>query len=403
MHAYPARIASKLRVLAALQATEEDPWREAQPGKILHEMRYGDMARTGQVPHTPYYGSIDSTPLFVMVFAEHYLWHRDDALFDELEANVRRALEWIERYGDLDGDGLIEFSGMQQDQSHISQQGWKDSHDSLHFADGSEVEGPIALVEVQGYVYAAYAWLAEAARLRGDDRWAGELQAKADQVRQAVERAFWMEEPGYYAQALDGQKRQVDAVTSNPGHLLYCGLPSAERATRVAERMARPDLNSGWGIRTLSSEMATYNPMSYHNGSVWPHDYSLAMAGLSSSGHDALAHELAMALLALAESAGDFRLAELYCGFSPTEDLPGPVAYPVSCIPQAWAAGAGTLALRTLLGLRPNPVNRRLEASPHLPDDWPSLSVSGLSAFGDRLRVSVHREGDGYSTSVMTE
>ncbi len=403
MHAYPGRIASTLRVLAALQATEEDPWREAQPGKILHEMRYGDMARTGQVPHTPYYGSIDSTPLFVMVFAQHYLWHRDDALFDELAGNVRHALGWIEQYGDLDGDGLIEFSGMQQDQSHISQQGWKDSHDSLHFADGREVEGPIALVEVQGYVYAACAWLAEAARLRGDDAWADELQARADRVREAVERSFWMEEPGYYAQALDGQKQQVDAISSNPGHLLYCGLPSAERGARVAARLAQPDLNSGWGIRTLSSEMATYNPMSYHNGSVWPHDYSLTMDGLRAYGHDTLARELAMALLALGGSADDLRMAELYCGFAPTSDLPGPVAYPVSCIPQAWAAGAGLLALRTLLGLRPDPAERRLLLNPHLPEGWPSLAVSGLSAFGSRLRAAVERDGDGYSVSVVPE
>ncbi len=257
MHAYPDRVASTLRVLAALQASEEDPWREAQPGKILHEMRYGDMARTGQVPHTPYFGSIDATPLFVMVFAEHYLWHRDDALFDTLIESVRRALGWIERHGDIDGDGLIEFSGSQRDEAHISRQGWKDSFDSLHFADGREVEGPIALIEVQGYVHAAYRWLGEAVRLRGDDTWADELQTRAEQVREAVETGFWMEEAGYYAQALDGRKRRVDAISSNPGHLLFCGLPSTDRAALVAERMGRPDLDAGWGLRTLATGMVT--------------------------------------------------------------------------------------------------------------------------------------------------
>jgi glycogen debranching enzyme len=400
MHAYPARVASTLRLLASLQATEDDPWREAQPGKILHEMRYGDMARTGQVPHTPYYGSIDSTPLFVMTCAQHYLWHRDDALFDDLAENIRRALAWIEQHGDLDGDGLIEFSGRQQDTTHISQQGWKDSHDSLHFADGREIEGPIALVEVQGYVHAAYRWLAEAARLRGDATWADELAAKAEVVRVAVEDRFWLESAGYYAQALDGEKRPVDAISSNPGHLLFCGLPSAERAARAAERMARPDMSSGWGLRTLSAEMATYNPMSYHNGSIWPHDFSLAMVGLRDYGEDELAGELAMALLTLAEKASDLRLAELYCGFPPSDAVPTPVNYPVSCSPQAWAAASGLLAVRTLLGLKPDPEARTLTVEPHLPVDWSSLAVTGLHAYGAFVDIEVERSGGGYDVRI---
>jgi len=400
MHAYPDRVAATLRTLAALQATEEDPWREAQPGKILHEMRYGDMARTGQIPHTPYYGSIDSTPLFVMTFAQHYLWHRDDRLFDELIDNVRRALDWIETYGDLDGDGLIEFTGVQKDRAHIAQQGWKDSGDSLHFADGREVDGPIALVEVQGYVYAAYRWLSEALRLRGDAAWADELVGKAEAVRELVEQQFWMEDAGFYAQGLDGSKRQIDAISSNPGHLLFCGLPRDERAARLAARLAEPDLNTGWGIRTLSSDMATYNPMSYHNGSIWPHDFSLTMAGLRDYGHNDLARELAMALLTLASTSPNLRIAELYCGFSPMSDVPTPVAYPVSCIPQAWAAGAGLLATRTLLGLKPLPAERQLAADPDLPAQWSSLSMTGLNVFGEFVDVSVERCGDGYDVRI---
>ncbi len=403
MHAYPERVASTLRVLAALQGTKVDAWREEQPGKILHEMRYGDMARTGQVPHTPYFGSIDSTPLFVMVFAQHYLWHRDDALFDNLVGNVRRALGWINDYGDLDGDGLLEFSGVQQDMSHISQQGWKDSHDSLHFADGRAVEGPIALVEVQGYVYAALAWLSEAVRLRGDAAWADELQQRAGRVRESVESQFWLNEAQYYAQALDGTKQPVDAISSNPGHLLFCGLPSAERAAQVAERMAAPDLNAGWGIRTLSAEMATYNPMSYHNGSIWPHDVSLAMAGLQAYGHDELARDLAMGLLALTTGAPSYRLAELYCGFPKSNDGLGPVNYPVSCSPQAWAAGAGLLAVRTLLGLRPDSEHRGIIVGPRLPDAWDRLNVSGLHAFGRSFELSVQRSDDGYTTLINAE
>jgi glycogen debranching enzyme len=403
MHAYPDRVAATLRVLAALQGTTYDSWREEQPGKILHEMRYGDMARTGQIPHTPYYGSIDSTPLFVMVLAQHYLWHRDDELFDSLLDNARRALAWIETDGDLDGDGLIEYSGVQQDMSHIAQQGWKDSGDSLHFADGREVEGPIALVEVQGYVYAAYAWLSEAVRLRGDAAWARELRERAEEVRERVERGFWMEDEEYYAQALDGHKRPVDAITSNPGHLLFCGLPSAERAARVADRMAMPELNSGWGIRTLSAFMATFNPMSYHNGSIWPHDTSLAMAGLQAYGHEEQARDLAMGLLALTIGAPTYRLAELYCGFPNTNNGLGPVNYPVSCSPQAWAAGAGLLAVRTLLGLRPDPEHRGIVAHPCLPDDWTRVDVAGLHVFGRSFDLAVERTSLGYQTMISAD
>ena len=226
MLVYPERVWSTLLVLAANQGTKLDPFREEEPGKILHELRYGDMARSGQIPHTPYFGSIDSTPLFVMTFARAWLWHRDEGMYDVLIPHVRRALEWIEEYGDLDGDGLIEFGDKSEDSVHITQQGWKDSHDSLHWANGDEVDGPIALVEVQGYVYAAYAWLAEIVEIRGDSGWAAELQDKAERIREAVETSYWLPEAGFYAQALDGEKHPVDQISSNPGHLLYCGLPS---------------------------------------------------------------------------------------------------------------------------------------------------------------------------------
>lgn len=400
LHAYPYRAASILRALASLQGRRTDPWREEQPGKILHEMRYGEMARTGQIPHTPYFGSIDSTPLFIMLFAQHYLWHRDDSLFDDLIGNVRQALEWIDTYGDVDGDGFIEFSGLQQDKTRIAQQGWKDSGDSLHFADGRDVEGPIALVEVQGYVYAAYQWLSKAMRLRGDRGSADELMSRAERIRVAVESAFWMEDAGFYAQALDGKKQQVDAISSNPGHLLFCGLPTAERAARVARRLAATDMNGGWGIRTLSDRMATYNPMSYHNGSIWPHDISLTMVGLRTYGHDHLARDLALDLLALATSQPDLRLAELYCGFPRADNTLGPVHYPVSCSPQAWAAGAGLLAVHTLLGLRPDSEHEALTLNPHLPDDWDEMSVSGLHAFGALTNVSVKRNDAGYTITI---
>ncbi|MBA3276388.1 MAG: amylo-alpha-1,6-glucosidase [Chloroflexia bacterium] len=348
MRAYPERAWSTLRVLAANQGTTLDAFREEEPGKILHEMRYGDMARSGQIPHTPYFGSIDSTPLFVMTFARAYLCQRDEDLYDALMPHVRRALRWIEEYGDLDGDGLVEFGDKSTDSVHITQQGWKDSHDSLHWANGDEVEGPIALVEIQGYVYAAYAWLADVADLRGDGTWAADLRARAERVRAAVESRYWLPEAGFYAQALDGQKRAVDAISSNPGHLLYCGLPSPDRAAKVVERLMQPDMLTRWGIRTLSGTMARFNPMSYHNGSIWPHDNSLIMGGMKAYDLDDASATIAEALVRLSTFDSEHRLSELYCGFDTDDERMGPVNYPVSCRPQAWAAGCASMILATI-------------------------------------------------------
>jgi glycogen debranching enzyme len=399
MHLYPVRSAHTLQVLAALQGTKRDAFTEEAPGKILHEMRYGTMARTREIPHTPYYGSVDSTPLFVMAFARHYLWHRDGALYDHLIDNVRRGLDWIETDGDLDGDGFLEFSGEQLEATHISQQGWKDSFDSLNFADGSPVSGPIALVEVQGYVYAAYAWLANAARLRGDSAWANELSQKASTLREKVESSFWMEDQQFYAQALDGNKTPVDAISSNPGHLLYCGLPSQEHADAVARRFAAPDMNSGWGLRTLSSDMTTYNPMSYHNGSIWPHDNSLAMAGLRNYGHAGLARELALVIADLASNDPELRIAELYCGFGRDVSPTGPVNYPRTCLPQAWAAGAGILAATTLLGIDLDD-SGAITATPHLPDAWDHIEASGFRAGGRTYTVRAHKANGAWESHV---
>lgn len=401
MHIYPQRAAATLRILAALQGSKLDPWREEEPGKILHEMRYGDMARTGQIPHTPYYGSIDATPLFVMTFAQAYLWHRDDALYDELIDHVRRALTWIDDHGDIDGDGLVEFGEKAGDGVHVTQQGWKDSWDSLHFADGRTVEGPIALVEVQGYVFAAYAWLAEAVAVRGDHAWSKELETKAARVRNAVEARFWMEDHQFYAQALDGSKQRVDAISSNPGHLLFCGLPTQEHAALVAKRLAMPDILCCWGIRTLSSEMATYNPMSYHNGSIWPHDNSLIMWGAKRYTLDDLVVSIAERILALSSFGPDGRLSELYCGFNGPNESGGPVDYPVSCSPQAWAAASGHLMIRTMLGMSPDGENGSLTFDPKFPEKTAHLEASHISAFGRRYRVDIMRTTDGYDVDAV--
>jgi len=382
MHVYPERVSGTLRVLAANQGERVDEFREEEPGKILHEQRYGNMARTRQIPHTPYFGSIDSTPLFIMTFAQAWRWHEDEAMYDDLISHVRRALTWIEEYGDLDGDGLVEFGDKSTDGVHITQQGWKDSYDSLHFANGDPVHGPFALVEVQGYVYAAYTWMADVAASRGDKIWAAELRGKAERIRAAVEDRFWLDDEGIYAQAVDGQKRPVDAVSSNPGHLLFCGLPSRERATRVTDRLLRDDMLTRWGIRTLSSKMNTYNPMSYHNGSIWPHDNSLAMRGMKSNGLNEAASTVAEALVRLSAHDPERRLSELYCGFDSDDDRIGPVSYPVSCRPQAWAAGCGPVLIRTIFGLDRTDETYGVGTDSIGTDFVSNLSVEGIRAYG---------------------
>ncbi|MCC7023091.1 MAG: amylo-alpha-1,6-glucosidase [Thermomicrobiales bacterium] len=398
LHLAPGRAVETLRLLARLQGARVDPFREEEPGKILHEMRYGELARQGEIPHTPYYGSVDATPLFVMLFAETVRWTGDATFYRELLPNVERALAWIETWGDRDGDGLVEYATRVANGTHILHQGWKDSADSLNTPAGAPVFGDIALVEVQGYVYAAYRWLAEVAALHSDAAWAGRLAERAERVRSIVEERFWLPEEGFYAQALDSEKRPVAAIASNPGHLLYCGLPSPERARQVAERLRQPDLDSGWGVRTLASGMATYNPMSYHNGSVWPHDNSLIAAGLGRYGETEGLQRIASAIVTVAERLSDCRLPELYCGFPRDESIAAdaPIRYPVSCSPQAWAAGALPLLIRALLGLDVDPQRQRVLVSPALPAWLDRVDIDGLQAFGRVCDLHVEREGDAY-------
>lgn len=401
-HTEPARAATTLRVLASLQGTKVDAEHDEEPGKILHEMRYGEMARLAEIPHTPYFGTVDATPLFVLVFAETVAWTGDEALYRELRPHVERALGWIKRYGDADGDGLVEYRSRAEAGAHIIHQGWKDSHDSLHHTDGRPVAGSIALVEVQGYVYAALARLAEVAAAFGEEDWAAALRRRAEATREAVESRFWMEPEGFYAQALDHDKRPVEAISSNAGHLLFCGLPSAERAAAVAARFFEDDLDSGWGIRTLGSGMPTYNPMSYHNGSVWPHDNSLIAAGLGRYGDAVGVGRIAAALLAAAERDPRSRLPELYCGFARYDGaaVEEPVPYPVSCSPQGWAAGVGPLLVRAFLGLEMDPASGELVVDPALPEWLPGLEIEGLTAHGREGSVSVRREGSSIAVSV---
>jgi len=381
-----------LRFLAAHQGANDDPWRDEEPGKILHEMRFGELAGTRQIPHTPYYGSVDATPLFVMLFAQTTRWTGDRGLYEELLPNVRRALEWMEVHGDIDGDGYLEYRT--RSERGIGNQGWKDSGDSVLYPDGTRVEPPIALVEVQGYVHAAKSWLAAIVRQMGDAPFADRLEGEAGALRERFNRDFWMEDAGFYTQALDPEKRPVRDVTSNPGHALIGGIIPPDRAARVAARLLAPDMASGWGVRTRGAEDPNYNPMSYHNGSVWPHDNAMIAYGMALSGLRDGANEVAEQILAAASHYRRYRLPELYCGFGPHETgLGRPADYPVSCSPQAWAAGTPYLLLQSILGLEPDALANSLRINPHLPPWLERVEVRNLAVGEGRVHLRITREG----------
>jgi glycogen debranching enzyme len=354
-----------LKVLAALRAREDEPWRDAEPGKILHELRAGELARAGLIPHTPYYGSVDATALFVMLAAAYFRWTGDLETLAALHPALDAALEWMDRYGDLDGDGFVEYQ--RRSPAGLENQGWKDSHDSVVHADGSLADGPIALVEVQGYVHLAKLRIAEVYEALGQPDRARELRKQADMLREQFNQAFWMPREGFFALALDGRKHQVQSVTSNPGHCLYCDIVDQDKAGAVTERLMAEDMFSGWGIRTLAASSRAYNPMSYHNGSVWPHDNAIIAAGLKRYGYDEATVKIATAIFDIASRSRDYRLAELYCGF---ERRAGSevVGYPVACMPQAWAAAAPFMLMQAMLGLTTHAPSKTLSViRPQLP------------------------------------
>jgi glycogen debranching enzyme len=361
----PSRARDTLHVLAALQAHAEEPWRDAEPGKILHELRVGELARAGLIPHTPYYGTVDATPLFVMLAGAYHRWTGDLETLRALGPALDRALGWIDRYGDRDGDGFIEYEC--RSPAGLLNQGWKDSEDAIVHADGTLAEGPIALVEAQGYVYAAKQQIAEVYDALGQHDRASALRGEAQRLREAFNEVFWNAQEGTFALALDGRKRQVASVTSNPGHCLAAGIVEVDKARALAERLMAPDMFSGWGIRTLSAESAAYNPMSYHNGSIWPHDNAIIADGLKRYGFTDAAQQVTSAIFEIAARARDNRLAELYCGFDRAH-TPEIVPYPVACSPQAWAAAAPFLLLQTLLGITPDAPGKTLNIiQPQLP------------------------------------
>ncbi len=378
-----------LRVLARYQASEVDDWRDAQPGKILHESREGEMTRCGEVPFGPYYGSVDATPLWLVLLSETFNWTSDDELVREMLPHAYRALDWIDNYGDIDGDGFVEY--LRRSPRGLINQGWKDSWDANIHRDGRIASPPIALCEVQGYVYDVKYRMSTLLRLFGDTERADKLRREAAELARRFDKVFWSSELGFYAMALDAEKKPLEVIASNPGHLLWSRIINRERARKVTQRMMQEDMFSGWGWRTMSQQEQVFNPLSYHRGSVWPHDNSLIAHGMSLNEFREPALRVLGALFAAASEFRGYRLPELFCGVQ-RRPYDEPVHYPVSCSPQAWASGAIFLMLSSVLGIRPSANRRELNIiEPQLPEWLGHLHIRNLKIGNSRVGLDFTR------------
>lgn len=381
----PSLALGTLQTLADRQGTEVDPLTEEEPGKILHEVRLDVSSALSLGGKSTYFGSIDATPLFVIVLGAVSRWGFSADIIQALLPHADRALAWIRDYGDKDGDGFVEYKRLNP--RGLINQGWKDSWDGINFADGSLAEPPIALCEVQAYVYAAYiarAWMAYEA---GNVSLAAQLTERAETLKRQFNERFWLPERGYYAIALDGKKRPIDACASNMGQCLWCGIVDNEKAPLVAARLMSPEMFSGWGVRTLASNMGAYNPVSYHNGSVWPHDNAIIAAGLIRYGFVAEAQRIATALLEAAEYSGG-RLPELFCGFSRNQ-VGKPVPYPTACSPQAWAATSPIHLVTSLMGYSAHVSLGSLWMDPALPKSFGDLHLANAPMGRGRVTIDI--------------
>jgi glycogen debranching enzyme len=391
---------SVLRYLAETQATSVIPDQEAEPGKILHEMRHGEMVNLNEVPFGRYYGSVDATPLFVILAGKYLDCSADVPFIREIWPNLLAALGWIDTYGDADKDGFVEYQA--KSEKGLTQQGWKDSYDSVFHEDGALASPPIALCEVQGYVYGARKAASQIAKQLEFVDLAQEFDRKAQALKKQFELSFWDETLGVYVLALDGEKKACRVRSSNAGHCLWTGIASQARAGRLAGTLLSEELFCGWGIRTIGSGEPRYNPMSYHNGSVWPHDNAIIASGLARYG---LKQEALRILGALFE-AGTFmelnRLPELFCGFHKRSDLEGPTLYPVACAPQAWAAASPYMLLESCLGITVRPVERVVEfLSPKLPEGIDQIDLTNFRVGKLSVDLRLRRNGDEVSADVL--
>ena len=393
----PTLARETLTTLAHYQGKTNDDWRDEEPGKILHEIRMGEMARCNEIPHTPYYGTVDATPLWLMLYAEYYAWTYDTQTLDRLWPNALAAMEWIDRK--CAETGYLSY--YQKSKRGLANQGWKDSGDCIVNREGVIAEGAIALCEVQAYVYAAKVRLIEIARIKKRidlvDRW----EEEAKNLKTRFNRDFWIEDLGYCALALDGEGKPSDSISSNPGHCLHLGILSREKAQSVAERLQAPDMFSGWGIRTLSSKSPAYNPIGYHTGSVWPHDNALTAMGLRSLGRVEQALEVAQGLFDMTLLQPYERPPELFCGYERNSDSDRPVQYPVACSPQAWATGSIFQLLQMMLNLVPDaPGNQLRIIDPALPESINKLSLNNLRIGSTLLDLEFERSGSSTACRV---
>ena len=381
-----------LEFLASTQADKSDPVVDSEPGKILHELRRSEMAVLGEVPFGRYYGSVDATPLFIVLAGAYFERTADRPMLERLWPHVERALMWIDEFGDVDGDGFVEYA--RHSSKGLVQQGWKDSNDSVFYADGRIAEPPIALCEVQGYAYAAKLAAARMSHVLGDVNRSCELEVQAESLRTHFEEQFWCDDLGMYALALDGRKRPCRVRSSNAGHCLFTGIANPQRARKVAENLVGTDFYTGWGIRTIAASEARYNPLSYHNGSIWPHDNSIIAAGMAKYGFKDLAGQVLLALLDLSSEVELHRIPELFCGLTrrPAE---GPTLYPVACSPQAWASGAPFMILGACMGISVSAEHERIVFDrPYLPDGIPQLSIRNLRCGKVVADLLLERRGD---------
>ncbi|HEX6681701.1 MAG TPA: glycogen debranching N-terminal domain-containing protein [Candidatus Limnocylindrales bacterium] len=390
-----------LNLVASLQGQRSDPQTEEEPGRILHESRLGPESVV-MMGGRHYYGTIDATPLFVALLGEVWRWGAPESTVRALLPAADRALSWMDAFGDRDGDGFLEYQ--RHTDRGLANQGWKDSWDGVNDASGRLPDPPIALAEVQGYAYAAWRARAELAEAFGETTVAENCRERAGKLKALFANAFWLPDEGYFAIALDGTKRPVDSLTTNAGQCLWSGIVSDEHAALLVERLSRPDMDSGFGLRTLSDRMGAYNPMSYHNGSVWPHDTALCVAGLMRYSHVPgaveLAHRLADGLLRAGLAFGG-RLPELFCGF-PAEAFSPPVPYPTSCSPQAWASAAPFMLLRAFLGLEPDVPARTLRLNPQMPRSWGALTLDRLRLGGQVIRVGANAQAP-YNVEIPSD